>query len=167
MRILRYAFLAVFLAGGLLLWGQLFSAETPQQRALRIWNGMEVGMLSIESPDGGHREIEVRIADTSAERAQGMQYIPPPQIRRFPIWFVFQETRTVGWHMENVRLPLEIAWVSANGRVVGVGRMEPGGTGYGTAEPIRYALETAAGNAQRLGIEPGARLRLSAGNTQE
>lgn len=107
------------------------------------------------------RWLTVRIADEADERAQGMQHLPARVVRDHPIWFVFAEPRRVGWHMQNVRAPLDIAYVDATGTVIGVQRMTPDTSGYGINAPIAAALEVAAGEAERLGITPGTRLRLS------
>lgn len=124
------------------------------------WQSMAPGVVRVTPPDAGPREIPVRVADDARERAQGMQNVPASAIRRHPIWFDFPEPRVTGWHMRNVRLALDIAYVDAQGEVIGVERMEPGGSGYGIDRPIAAALEVAAGQAERLGIGPGTRLEL-------
>ena len=53
-----------------------------------------------------------------------------------------------------------VAKAAVHGVVIGVERMMPGGSGYGTDAAIAAALELAAGQAEQLGIEPGVRLRL-------
>ena len=127
------------------------------------WQSMNTAELAIEplAPlAGGPDTLSVRVAETAAQRAQGMQHLPARLIRDHPIWFVFEEPRQVSWHMRNVRLALDIAYVDREGRVIAMERMEPETRGYGLAEPIAAALELAAGEAQRLGIQPGTRLTL-------
>jgi uncharacterized protein len=140
----------------------LFAAETQEQAAVRAWQTMTVATVCVGRPDGSTQPLQARVADDPAKRAQGMQFLPPSAVHVHPLWFVFPEPMVAGWHMANVRMPLDIAWVDADGWVVEVQRMEPGRAGYGARVPIRYALELAAGEAGRLGIRPGARLSLTA-----
>ena len=134
--------------------------DNDEQAALRIWEGMGIATLRIERQDGGADRLEVRVADEWAERAQGMQFLSAARIRAYPIWFIFPAPTNVGWHMQNVRAPLDIAWVDEDGRVTKVQRMEPEKDGYAADLPARYALEVAAGEAERLGIQRGTRLFL-------
>ncbi|HKJ95389.1 MAG TPA: DUF192 domain-containing protein [Gammaproteobacteria bacterium] len=154
--------LVAFLTVGVVLGNRLFSRQqTPEEHGLAIWRGMDQAILVVDNGHGKTRRLEVRVADDSAERGQGMQYLPADTIRANPIWFVFPDERTAGWHMSNVSLALDIAFVGAGGRVIAVQRMEPGHGGYGIDRPIRYALEVAAGRADDLHIHPGTRLRLA------
>lgn len=128
------------------------------------WQSMETGTVIIENmaetdsaPDA--TRLTVRIADDASERAQGMQNLPPAVIRDHPIWFVFPEPRRTYWHMRDVRSALDIVYVDANGIVIGIDRMQPEQSGYASNAPISAALEVAAGQAGRLGIRPGTRIR--------
>ena len=147
------------LAGGLLLAGPLLTSESPEDRGLAVWRGMERAVLEVRGADGGlEARLEVRVADQPAEWQQGMQFLPADTIRAHPIWFVFQEPLTPSFHMRNVATALDIAWVDPSGRVLAVERMTPDTAGYRPPGPILYVLETAAGQAERLGVRPGARL---------
>lgn len=126
----------------------------------QTWRSMHSAEVRIEKSDSDTRHLPVRVADDSAERAQGMQHLPAHIVRDNPIWFVFPEPRRVGWHMRNVRVALDIAYVDETGRVIEVERMTPDSSGYGIDAPIAAALEVAAGQAKRLGIERGTRLML-------
>jgi len=161
MNMARRALLGALLGAVVLLCAQLFSGSgSAQFSGPEAWQSMGSGVVRVTPREGEPRELHVRVADDARERAQGMQHVPASAIRRHPIWFEFPQPRVTGWHMRNVRLALDIAYVSASGRVIGVERMEPGGTGYGIGAPIAAALEVAAGQAARLGIEEGTRLEL-------
>ena len=138
------------------------------------WHSMTTAEVQLVPPDrlgvGGApadtaastpRWLSVRVADEPHERAQGMQHLPARVVRDHPIWFSFPTPRRVGWHMRNVRIPLDMAYIAADGTVIAVERMVPNGTGYGINEAIAAALEVAAGEAERLGIRPGTRLTLA------
>ncbi len=161
---------AILLADAWLFGGRAEAADSPDTATLpAAWQSMAEGRVAIGG-DGKDkpgatgqtdaRHLDVRVADEPGERAQGMQRLPPAVVREAPIWFAFPQPRRVGWHMHNVELALDIAYVDADGVVIGVERMMPGGSGYGTDAAIAAALELAAGQAEQLGIEPGVRLRL-------
>ncbi len=135
--------------------GALAGADYPRHLAQQ--------RLTIVGPGGNTSSIDVRIADSPTSRARGMQHLEPATIRSNPMWFVFPQDQRTRWHMRNVAIPLVIAYVAADGRVVAVERMQPGESGYGIEERIRYALEVAASQAEALGLEAGARLRLANG----
>jgi len=154
----------ILLGDAWLFGGRAEPAEQPDMAGRpAAWQSMDAGDVAIRpaTQSDPSRRLEVRIADAPDERAQGMQHLPPAVIREHPIWFVFAPPRRVGWHMQNVELALDIAYVNADGAVIGVERMMPGGSGYGTDAAIAAALELAAGQAERLGIEPGVRLQLT------
>lgn len=159
MQRLAHLMTAVAIAG-LLVWvGNPPAAETPAERSRAVWESMPQATLRITGVDGETRKLAVRVADNPATRAQGMQRLSADTIREHPIWFVFDPPRRAGWHMNNVELALDILYVDADGRVIGRERMEPGGSGYGLDEPIAGALEVAAGQADRYGLERGARIQ--------
>ncbi len=158
----RVAALAL-LTGGLLLAGPLFTQDAPGQRGLAVWQGMERVVLELSPPSlaAAPRRLEVRQADEPAEWQQGMQYLPAATVRAHPIWFQFRQPFEPSFHMRNVAIALDIAWVAPDGKVLAVERMVPETTGYSPPGPILYVLETAAGQAARLGVVPGARVRVA------
>jgi len=134
------------------------AAADARADGLAVWRQMEIAQLQICSGEKC-RKLTVKVADTPAELAQGMQYLDPEQVRANPIWFVIQPPRKMGWHMHHVALALDIVFVDANHRVVGIQRMQPERSGYGIDRPIGYALEVAAGEAGVFGLERGAAIR--------
>ncbi|MCS4504124.1 hypothetical protein KBTX_00223 [wastewater metagenome] len=152
-RILLIAFVTV----GVLVFGRPGPAggDDPESRGLAVWRGMEQARVILPGDAGA---LTVRVADEGDERAQGMQYVPAPEIRRNPIWFSYPASRVTHWHMHNVALPLDIVWMDADGRILEIARMEPGRDGYRSPPGVRHALELAAGTARRLGLEVGDRL---------
>ena len=156
-RLLRPALIILF-ALGLALLSHTWSSDASDTAKLpAVWRSMTTAEVEI-IPNGGF--LSVRVADEADERAHGMQNLPARVIRDHPIWFEFPTPRRTGWHMRNVRIALDMAYVAPDGTVIAVERMEPGQSGYGIDEEIAAALEMAAGEAERLGIRPGTRLRL-------
>lgn len=155
--------LLVALTGGLLAAGPLFTQDSPRERGLAVWQGMDRVVLKLSPPSlaAAPRRLEVRRADEAAEWQQGMQYLPAATVRAQPIWFEFREPFQPAFHMRNVAIALDIAWVAPDGEVLAVERMVPETAGYSPPGPIQYVLETAAGQAARLGVVPGARLQVA------
>ncbi len=156
-----YRIVAGLVLAGFILTGQWFflgESESADSGLPAAWQSMTVGELRIE---GSSTYLNVRIADEPAERAQGMQHLPARVVRDHPIWFVFDTPRRTGWHMQNVKIPLDIIYVDETGTVIGMQRMEPNTSGYGINAPITAALEVAAGQAEALGIREGTRLTLT------
>jgi len=154
----------LLLAGGVLLasdWLTTPSSHAASSALPMAWQSMHQAQLRVNTLGGKKPQwLTVRVADQADERAQGMQHLPASVIREQPIWFVFDEPRRTGWHMNNVALPLDIVYVDDNGVVIDIERMQPQGNGYGIRAPIAAALELAAGEAKRRGITPGTTLKL-------
>ncbi|MEX0431038.1 DUF192 domain-containing protein [Spiribacter insolitus] len=171
-RLLRPALIVLF-ALGLALLSHTWRTDASDTDTLpEPWLSMTTAELEIIPPAAGSggltasetpptRWLTVRVADEADERAQGMQHLPARVVRDHPIWFEFPTPRRVGWHMRNVRIALDMAYVATDGTVIAVERMEPDRSGYGIDAEIAAALELAAGEAERLGIRAGARLQLS------
>ncbi|MEX0386698.1 DUF192 domain-containing protein [Spiribacter onubensis] len=159
-RLIRPALIILF-ALGLALLSHTWRSDANDTEALpEAWHSMTTAEVQIIPASGDSRWLTVRLADEADERAQGMQHLPARVVRDHPIWFEFPTPRRTGWHMRNVRIALDMAYVAPDGTVIAVERMEPGHSGYGVSEEIAAALEVAAGEAERLGIRPGTRLRL-------
>ncbi|MBA1147080.1 DUF192 domain-containing protein [Ectothiorhodospiraceae bacterium WFHF3C12] len=103
------------------------------------------------------------IADDSRERGQGFQHVPADRIREAMIYFHFPRPVVPRFHMRNVAAPLAIAWIDADGRVIGIDIMEPGGSGYVPPGPITAALELHPARLDALGLDVGSRVRVQPG----
>ncbi len=129
---------------------------------------METGKVHVKDEAGNSVMIDVLIADDNQERAAGFQHICADTITDTAILFRFPREMYTAFHMRNVHAPLDIAFMNSNGVVVDVLRMEtyvnsPVFTRQPTYQPhapFRYALETAAGRMETLGIVPGTRMLL-------
>lgn len=86
---------------------------------------------------------------TSVPRGTGMVFLMP------------SDTTTRFW-MKDTLVPLSIAFMAADGRVIDVVEMPPCTADpcptYGPERPYRYAVELAAGAFARAGIHPGDRV---------
>lgn len=119
--------------------------------------GLTAGTVTV-----GGRAIEVVVADSLAERVQGLRG-RSDAAPYAGMLFVFPEDSTVAFTMSGVPEPLQIAFFDERGRRVDTLRMEPCfGTDarcpvYESSKPYRYTLETAPGEM------PTGRLRVRRG----
>jgi uncharacterized membrane protein (UPF0127 family) len=97
---------------------------------------------------------------TAQDRADGMQWrggLDPDQV----MLFVFQEARQHTFHMDNVRVPLDVVWLDKMGKVTW---MAGPGDFQGQERHVRaycmYAVEAGAGWVKENGLGVGSRLIL-------
>ena len=111
--------------------------------------------------------LYVDIADETGEQRRGLmgvEHLPADQ----GMAFVFHEAVNSTFWMKETLIPLSIAFVDENGRVIGIRDMEPCQSDpcptYGVAEPYVLAIEANLGWFAEHGIEAGdrAKLRVSA-----
>lgn len=136
--------------------------------ATEAFDQMEAASLHILDMASSPEPLTVKVADDVRKRTAGYQHICPETIQRSMILFKFDRDRRTPFHMQNCHAPLDVAFIDADGLVVDVKRMEPYVDSmvfirrplYQSRTPFRYALESAAGRLQRLGIRVGVRLQL-------
>ena len=110
--------------------------------------------------DFGSAAFTVDIADTDAERAQGLMHVPSMP-RFYGMLFVFERPQRAVFWMENTLIPLDMLFIDAAGVVQRVhsNAVPMDRTPIDGGEGITYVLEINGGMAERLGIEAGAELR--------
>lgn len=111
-------------------------------------------MPMMELTAGFHR-IEAEVASTSQTRARGlMQRAEMPQQRGMLFVFTFDATHCM-W-MKNTLIPLAVAFMDGNGRIINIAEMKPHSEeNHCAARPARYALEMNAGWFRQRGIKAG------------
>jgi uncharacterized membrane protein (UPF0127 family) len=103
--------------------------------------------------------FESRAAGLSARSA-----VPPGS----GMVFLYSEADVRGFWMKGCLVALDIAYLRDDGTVVDVGRMEAPASGtdddalprFRSSEPVRIVFEVAAGEAAKLGVVRGVKLRL-------
>ena len=110
----------------------------------------------------GDLELRVAVADTPESRRLGLMGVDDFGAVDGMV-FVYDAPTDTSFYMKDVLMPLDIAFVSAEGTVIGVLAMplceaDPCPT-YRSPAPFVWALETPAGRL--AGIAPGARFVLS------
>jgi hypothetical protein len=112
---------------------------------------------------GGADRLHVRIAETGQERQTGLMNVmvlaPDDGMA-----FVFDEPVTTSFWMKDTLIPLSIAFVGQDGRVVSTSDMQPCEAGpcptYAPSGPYTLAVEANLGWFADHGIAPGERARL-------
>src|SRR5690242_3850920 len=100
--------------------------------------------------------IRAEVANTSETRAQGLMFrkhLGPNE----GMLFVFPEAEVVCMWMKNTLIPLSVAFLDAQGRIVSISEMQPQTeTSHCAAAPAKFALEMSGGWFAAKGIRPGA-----------
>ncbi|MBN1336575.1 MAG: DUF192 domain-containing protein [Deltaproteobacteria bacterium] len=106
---------------------------------------------------GGHG-VRAEVADTPELRARGLMYrdaIGPDE----GMLFVYPASEALSFWMENTRIPLTIAFVSASGEIVRLRDLAPfDRTSVSSGAPALYALEMNRGWFDANGVGVGARV---------
>jgi uncharacterized membrane protein (UPF0127 family) len=113
--------------------------------------------VTIESSNGDKVEVRVEIADDTPEQMRGLMYRTALAEDRGML-FVFDEEQELSFWMKNTLIPLSIAFVDSEGRIVDIQDMKPlddDPPHYVSAEPARYALEVNRGFFEERGIKVG------------
>ena len=111
--------------------------------------------LFIERADAGSVEITVEIARTEEERSQGLMHR-----KRLPdgegMLFVFDRDQQLSFWMKDTIIPLSIAFIASDGRIIEIKDMQPLDLNpVRSSRSVRYALEVPQGWFGRAGIQPG------------
>jgi hypothetical protein len=123
----------------------------------------ERDVLAIETADGQLHRLEVELALTGRQHAQGLMY------RRSlgedaGMLFLYSGTGMLSMWMKNTPIPLDMMFIAPDGRIVDiVERTVPYSLETISARFAASAvLEVNGGTVARLGIQPGDRVRYRA-----
>lgn len=100
----------------------------------------------------------VRLADTGRLRAAGFQHVPERTARDEAIYFVYRTPRRPSFHMNNVAVPLTLAWIAPDNRVLEAISMAPNSSGHRPGERVRGVLELSPGHPLVSRIKAGVRI---------
>ena len=113
-------------------------------------------------PNGVRIAAEVMIRPE--DQARGMKYRDVLEPERGML-FLHAELGPHSYWMHNVKIPLDIVWMDAEGRIVEISAKTPPCLkepaecpSYGGSRPSRAVLELAAGSVERHGLKVGDRL---------
>jgi len=119
------------------------SQKLPVQDLTIERNGQEIAFVKAE------------IAQTQEERNQGLMYR-----KKLPdgegMLFVFERDEVLSFWMKNTLLPLSIAFIASDGRIIDIKDMYPHDeNSVFSSRSVRYALEVPQGWFSRAGIQNG------------
>ncbi|TCQ28351.1 DUF192 domain-containing protein [Rhizobium sp. PP-CC-3G-465] len=121
----------------------------------------EKAPLTISTTDGKTHTFTVELALDSNQRAQGLMFR-----REMPadhgMFFDFGQTRQVMMWMKNTFLPLDMLFVSKDGKVETIheNAVPHSESIIDSRVPVAYVVELNAGVAKTLSITPGAHVAL-------
>lgn len=121
--------------------------------------GVEIVPLTVETANGPRR-FRVEVARTPKQQERGLMFrtaLPPMGGMIFPLDVV----RPASFWMRNTPLPLDIIFVRQDGTIARIAaRTVPYSLDLvESGEPVAVVLEIAGGEAARLGIAEGDRVR--------
>ncbi|MGQ9685814.1 MAG: DUF192 domain-containing protein [Thiobacillaceae bacterium] len=106
----------------------------------------------------GHA-ITAELAVTPTQRQRGLMHrdtLPD----NHGMLFVYAEPEQICMWMKNTRIPLSVAFMDDQGKIINIAEMQPESLDiHCAARPARYALEMARGWFARRGLAPGMRIR--------
>ena len=111
---------------------------------------------------GGDVRVQVEVADDTDEMQKGLMG-RTALAEDAGMLFVYPEERELSFWMKDTLIPLSIAFMDAEGRIVDLQDMkalDDRPPHYTSAEPARYALEVNEGFFDERGVEVGDRARL-------
>jgi uncharacterized membrane protein (UPF0127 family) len=122
------------------------------------------GLCTLVIDASGEKEVEVRVevADDLAEQAKGLMDRTALGENRGML-FVYPEERELSFWMKNTLIPLSIAFIDSERRIIDIQEMKPlddEPPNYVSAEPAQYALEVNHGFFEEQGVRVGDRVEL-------
>lgn len=106
----------------------------------------------------GEQHARVEIANTAETRRKGLMFRTRLAASSGMI-FIFVNERPVSMWMKNTHIPLSVAFIDANGRIVNIEHMQPETEEtHSSNGPVKYALEMNLGWFDRHGITSGSRV---------
>jgi uncharacterized membrane protein (UPF0127 family) len=156
--------LVILLAASIPAFAQSEGATGPETPAATETGASPLPIATITTSAGERVPVEVEIADTDAERQTGlMGRTALPE--NAGMLFVFEGEQTLSFWMRDTLIPLSIAYIDAEGRIVDIQDMQPLDDvppDYVSAEPAQYALEVNQGFFAERGVAVGDTVELPA-----
>ena len=121
---------------------------------------LKTAVFTIERFGAEPVEITAEIAKTDDERSLGLMHR-----KKLPdgegMLFVFDRDQPLSFWMKNTLIPLSIAFIASDGRIIEIKDMQPlDENSVRSGRSVRYALEVPQGWFGRAGIKPGDVVRI-------
>jgi uncharacterized protein len=130
--------------------------------ATKTAQASELRTVTIHASSGEEVKVRVEIADNASEHARGLMYRTTLAENR-GMFFIFEGEQKPFFWMKNTLIPLSIAFIGSEGRIVDIQDMKPlddDPPSYVSAKPAQYALEVNQGFFEERGVEVGDRAEL-------
>jgi uncharacterized membrane protein (UPF0127 family) len=119
--------------------------------------------LTIINSAGERVPVSVEIASTDAQRQQGLMG-RTTLAEDAGMLFVFDQEQQLSFWMKDTLIPLSIAFINGEGRIVDIQDMQPlDETDHLSAEPAQYALEVNQDFFEGRGVMVGDMVELPSG----
>ena len=116
--------------------------------------GLETKTITITTPEG-IIPVEAELARTDEEHSTGLMYRTELEDGKGML-FIFETDEVRSFWMKNTLIPLSIAFITYDGRIVEIKDMYPNNTNSVlSSRSVRYALEVPQGWFSRAGVQPG------------
>jgi uncharacterized protein len=116
---------------------------------------LEVREIYIERNGTALATIKAEIARTPEERTQGLMYRKKLSDGEGML-FVFERDEVLSFWMKNTVIPLSLAYIASDGRIVEIMDLRPNDlNSVKSSRSVRYALEVPQGWFSRAGVQPG------------
>ena len=110
----------------------------------------------------GNREFTIEVAANEEQRQMGLMYRDSMPADHGMI-FVFDDEEPLSFWMKNTRIPLDIAYLDRNAKIVSIQSMKPFDlTGIDSGKPAKYAIELNVGVATAAGLHVGDVIKIPA-----
>jgi uncharacterized protein len=151
----------VLVAVGLLVVLMVVVDRKPAE-ATKVAQSSELRIVTIHTSSREEVRVRVEIADNAFERARGLMFRTALAENRGML-FVHEAEQKLSFWMKNTRIPLSIAFIDSEGRIVDIQDMRPlddDPPHYVSAKPAQYALEVNQGFFEERGVKVGDRAEL-------
>jgi uncharacterized protein len=108
---------------------------------------------------GGSHLVEVEVAANDTARQRGLMWRTALPAGKGML-FIFPRTQVNSFWMRNTLIPLDMAFISEDGVIVGiVANAQPKSlVSRGVSTPSKYVLEVPGGWFEKVGIRPGSKV---------
>ncbi|HYE17291.1 MAG TPA: DUF192 domain-containing protein [Tepidisphaeraceae bacterium] len=111
----------------------------------------------------GDRQFTLEVADNERDRKYGLMRRESMPADHGMI-FAFPREAPLAFYMRNTKIPLDIIYVDATGKVVSVKQMKPHDERTVPSDgPAQFAIELNKGMAAKAGVTAGTQLAIPAG----
>jgi hypothetical protein len=146
-------FLVVFALAGVL----FFRKPTCMQQGQQVSIPEDARVVEVWIKDW---RLRAEVADTPELRRRGLAGRQKLE-RGYGMLFVFPDSDVRSFWMKDTTIPLSIAFIKEDGRIVKIAQMESEDlTAVSSEQPVKYALEARQGWFADRDIQPGATCRL-------